>query len=115
MRTLCCCLCLSLLAPVVSGDTYPRQPGVDALNYVFRLTLNDDTDEIIGEARIDLRFNRDNLADFTLDFASVNDGKGMKVSEVQSGGAALRFTHQSDLLRITLGRLRKPANEESSS
>ncbi|HZM86964.1 MAG TPA: M1 family metallopeptidase [Blastocatellia bacterium] len=107
MRTLCCCLYLSLLAPVVSGDTYPRQPGVDALNYVFRLTLNDNTDEIIGEASIELRFTRDNLADFTLDLASVNGGKGMTVSEVQSGGAALRFTHQADLLRITLGTAAK--------
>ena len=103
IRTLCCYLCLCLLATVGSGDTYPRQPGVDALNYVFRLTLNDDTDEIIGEASIDLRFTKDNPADFTLDLASVNDGKGMTVSEVKSAGAALRFTHHADLLRISLG------------
>jgi aminopeptidase N len=97
------CFCLSLFASPALADTYPRQPGVDALNYVFRLTLSDDTDEIVGEATIDLRFIRDNLTDFTLDLASVNGGKGMSVSEVQSGIAPLRFTHEADLLRITLG------------
>ena len=40
-------LCLSLLASLALADTYPRQSGVDALNYVFRLTLSDDTDEIV--------------------------------------------------------------------
>lgn len=96
------CLCLSLFAPLALADSYPRQPGVDALNYVFRLTLSDDTDEIVGEATIDLRLISDNLADFTLDLASMNGGKGMSVSEVQSGISPLRFTHQGDLLRITL-------------
>ena len=48
------CLCLSLIVSNAVADTYPRQPGIDALNYVFRLTLSDDTDEIVGEATIDL-------------------------------------------------------------
>ena len=30
-------------------DTYPRQPGIDALHYTFRLTLHDDTDMILSE------------------------------------------------------------------
>jgi aminopeptidase N len=85
------------------ADTYPRQPGVDALNYLFRLALSDDTDEIIGEAVIDIRFIADNSTGFALDFASANGGKGMTVSEVQSAGTSLRFTHQANLLRITLG------------
>jgi hypothetical protein len=95
-------VCLILFAAPALADTYPRQSGVDALNYVFRLTLSDDTDEILGEATIDLRFLNDNLADFTLDFASVNGGKGMTVSQVQSGVAPLRFKHEADILRITL-------------
>lgn len=96
-------LCLSVFAQSALADTYPRQPGIDAVNYVFRLTLRDDTDEISGEATIDLRFTRDNLADFTLDLASANGGKGMTVGEVQSRGAALGFTHDADVLHITLG------------
>jgi aminopeptidase N len=85
------------------ADTYPRQPDVDVLNYVFRLTLSDDTDEIMGEVTVDLRFLKDNLTDFTLDLASANGGKGMSVSDVQSGSAPLRFTHEADGLRIALG------------
>src|ERR1041384_3300046 len=92
---------LSICASLVTADTYPRQPGIDALHYVFRLTLSDDSDEIVGEATIDLRFVKDGLTEFTLDLASVADGKGMTVSEVTSGGAPVRYTHQSDLLRIT--------------
>jgi aminopeptidase N len=84
------------------ADTYPRQHGVDALNYLFRLTLSDDTDEIIGEAVIDLRFIADNSTGFALDLSSANGGKGMTVSVVQSAGSALRFTHEANLLRITL-------------
>ena len=96
-------LCASLFAPLVLGDTYPRQPGIDALNYAFRLTLSDDTDEIVGEATIDLRFINDTSTGFTLDLASPNGGKGMTVSEVRSGNTSLRFTHEANLLRIMLG------------
>ncbi len=41
---------LALAAASAIADTYPRQPGIDAINYTFRLTLRDDTDEIAGEA-----------------------------------------------------------------
>ena len=41
---------LPLCMPPVLADQYPRQPGVDAQHYIFRLTLRDDTDEISGEA-----------------------------------------------------------------
>jgi aminopeptidase N len=101
LRCLCFCLFACLFTKMALADTYPRQYGIDVLNYLFRLTLSDDADEILGEATIDLRFLKDNLADFTLDLASVNDGRGMSVSEVRSGLAALRFKHEADLLRIT--------------
>ena len=31
------------LAPVVAADTYPRQAGIDAIHYVFRLALSDES------------------------------------------------------------------------
>lgn len=98
----CFCLVGCLFTRMAVADTYPRQPGIDVLNYVFRLTVTDDADEIAGEATIDLRFLKDDVADFMLDLASANDGKGMRVSEVQSRSVALRFTHEADVLRITL-------------
>lgn len=84
------------------ADTYPRQAGVDVLHYAFQLTLNDDNDEIIGEALIDVRFARDGVGEIAFDLVSAANGKGMTVSEVTSGGAALSFKHQADRLAITL-------------
>jgi aminopeptidase N len=75
---------------------------VDALHYVFRLTFNDASDEIAGEATVDLRFVKDEVTGFALDLASVANGKGMTVSEVTGGGAPVRYKHESGRLRITL-------------
>ena len=37
------------------ADTFPRQPGVDVLRYALRLTLGDDSNEVRGEATVNLR------------------------------------------------------------
>jgi hypothetical protein len=37
------------------ADTYPRQTGIDALHYVFRLRLTDSSNEIAGETTITVR------------------------------------------------------------
>ncbi|MBS1787765.1 MAG: M1 family metallopeptidase [Acidobacteria bacterium] len=84
------------------ADTYPRQPVVDALHYVFRLTLSDDSDEIIGEAAIELRYVQAGVNEVAFDLTSMASGKGMSVSDVTSGGAALSFKHQADRLTIAL-------------
>ena len=97
---LCLALCLGTFS--ASADTYPRQPNVDALHYAFRLTLSDDTDEIAGEATIDLRFLKDGLTECTLDFASASNNKGMTVAEITVNGGAVPFKHQADRLTLTL-------------
>ena len=54
---------LLLLFPgALHADTYPRQPGVDVLHYVFRLTLSDSSSEIAGETTITVKFLRDAVA-----------------------------------------------------
>src|SRR5262245_63635139 len=93
---------LSICASGAAADTYPRQPGVDAIHYIFRLTLSDEGDELVGEATVDLRFIQDGLTEVALDLASAANGKGMTVAEVTSGGAPARYTHQADRLRLTL-------------
>lgn len=93
---------LALINPPLAADNYPRQPGVDVQNYTFRITLSDDTDEIVGEATVDLRFVQDGLRQFALDLASPSGGKGMTVSLVTSGGAPVQFTHRDDRLLIQL-------------
>jgi aminopeptidase N len=93
---------LSICDSGATADTYPRQPGVDAVHYIFRLTLSDEGDELVGETIVDLRFTQDGLTEVTLDLASAANGKGMTVVEVTSGGAPARYTHQADRLRLTL-------------
>ena len=81
----------------LAADTYPRQPGIDAQHYIFKLTFSDDTNEIVGDATVGFRFVRDGVAEVALDLV-----KGMTVSEVNSADAPLQFTHESDRLVIKL-------------
>ncbi len=106
-------LSLFVLAPLswvamgsaLPKDTYPRQPGIDAIHYVFRVTLRDDTDRISAEADVAIRFRHEGVTQLVLDLASVSrvsEGKGMTVSEVTSEGGPVRWVHEADRLRITL-------------
>ena len=93
---------LALCAWLAFADNYPRQPGIDAQHYIFRVTLSDDNDEVAGEATVDLRFVSEGVTRFALDLTSVKDGKGMTVSQVTSGNAPVAFTHTGDRLTVTL-------------
>lgn len=101
---------LLLLPALASADTYPRQPGVDAIHYVFRLTLGDATDEITGRASITVKFLADDVREVVLDLASTAAGKGMTVQSVthqppnqpNQSGQPLRFAHDNHRLRIVL-------------
>jgi len=85
-----------------AADTYPRQPGVDILHYVFRVTLGDTSDAIQGEATVRLRFLSAGLRELALDLTSPTRGKGMAVQSVTSEGKAVTFTHREDRLRLAL-------------
>jgi aminopeptidase N len=97
-----------LCAIPLAADTYPRQLGIDAQHYIFKLTLSDSTDEITGEATAEFRFVHDGVAEIALDLAA-----SMTVTEVSTAGARLDFTHPADRLVIQLaspphsGELRK--------
>jgi len=89
---------LLLLVPaLVFADNYPRQLGIDAQHYTFRVTLADNSNEIQGQSTARIRFVQDGVTQLWLDLAL-----GMKVSEVTSGGAQLRYTHADDRLAIAL-------------
>jgi aminopeptidase N len=97
---------LTVPSPALA-DVYPRQPGVDVEHYVFRLTLSDDTDEIVGETRVDVRFATDGVDRVTLDLAGRDpgrNGRGMGVAAVTEDGAARPFEHVADRLSIALSR-----------
>ena len=91
---------VSLAAPSVASDTYPKNPGIDALNYAFRIELSDTTDAIVGEMTLDLRFLAPNVRSVRLDLAkadAAHGGKGMQVSAVTMDGAGVSFTHGDGL------------------
>jgi aminopeptidase N len=75
---------------------------VDVLHYVFRLTLSDESDAIVGEATVDVRFLENGLKGFALDLTSAASGKGMSVSSVTSPNASVRFEHKDHRLKIVL-------------
>jgi aminopeptidase N len=87
-----------LIACVAAADTYPRQVGVDAQHYVFRVTLSDESDEISGEATADLLFTKDGVSEVALDLAA-----GMTVTRVTgAGGETLQSAHRGDRLVVQL-------------
>jgi aminopeptidase N len=89
---------------LASADTYPRQPGVDALHYAFRLTLDDESDVIDGEAVLDLRFVKEQVSSVALDLVGESEGKGMAVSSVLWNGKPATFEHANDRLTLTLAQ-----------
>ena len=109
-----------LVPAVLEADTYPRQTGIDAIHYQFRLTLSDTSDEIAGETTVTVKFLLDNVRDIQLDLTSARAGRGMTVASVRRGGAieipgprsdALVFTHADNRLRLVLPALSKAGQE----
>jgi aminopeptidase N len=89
-------------ASLAFADDYPRQPGIDALHYIFRVTLTDASDAVSCESTAELEFVRGGVARFWLDLASPRYGKGMSVTSVVSGAAPVPYEHSGDRLIITL-------------
>jgi aminopeptidase N len=101
LRTLALTLAASLVAAAGHADTFPRQAGVDAIHYTFRLNLSDTSDEIAGEAAVTFALAA-GVKDIALDLVSEANGKGMKVSAVTIGGRPAPFTHAGERLRVSL-------------
>ena len=112
MRACTAAFLILFTASFVYADTYPRQPGVDAWHYVFKLELSDTSPEIKGEATIDLRFTQAGITSVSLDLASAANDKGMTVTAVTSNGADLRYTHENGVLKIQLPRASAPGEHQ---
>ena len=100
-----------LSATLLEADTYPRQPGVDALHYVFRLTITDASNEITGESTATIRFSTAGVNEVALDLVKAAGDTGMAVSAVACGGKPRPFVHDGDRLRITLPQSSSPGDE----
>jgi len=88
----------------LGADTYPRQPGIDARHYIFRLTLlTSDSDEVQAEATVTVRIVIPGTREAVLDLTSTTaDGKGMTVTSVASSGHAVPFDHRDNRLHLPL-------------
>ena len=103
-------LCLAMVLIVQSNvfaitDSYPKNPKIDAINYIFDIELSDDTDEITCEVTVDIRFLGSGVQNLRFDLVNVSnelDNKGMVVSSVSSNGNELKFSHSNDELLINL-------------
>jgi len=100
-RTFLLALLVAIATQVAHADTYPRQPGVDAIHYVFRLSFTDNIDEIAGDATVTVKLAA-GVSEVVLDLISAAGGKGMSVAAVTVGGKPVQFAHQSDRLRVPL-------------
>ncbi len=92
---------LTLLLPGLASaqSTYPINPNQDILHYTFNISLNNNSNEIKGEAII--LFTLKEQAKLNLDLIGLTaDGRGMVVDKVSAGGTAVPFTHEHDRLII---------------
>ena len=99
--------------PTISlhADTYPRQPGVDAIHYVFRLTITDANNEIAGESTATVKFVTTGVKELVLDLTSASAGKGMTVASVTCNGQPVQFSHSADRLHVPLAQPSKAGDE----
>jgi aminopeptidase N len=108
---------VALASAHATADTYPRQPGVDALHYLFRLAITDASNEIAGETTVTLKLMADGLRDIELDLTSASSGKGMTVGavtqQINGSTVSLPFTHRSDRLRVSLTAPSRAGDEVS--
>lgn len=105
MRLLSVLMYLLLTSIVSLADKYPKNPKIDVLNYVFRIELSDNTDVIHVEATVDVRYVGEGVEILRLDLVKTSaalGNKGMTVSNVESEGKALSFTHEGEELKINL-------------
>jgi len=59
------------VSPIVGlADTYPKNPNVDVIHYIFKLELSDKTDEIRGETTADVNFLVDGIRELRLDLTN---------------------------------------------
>ncbi|WP_273566853.1 M1 family metallopeptidase [Maribacter halichondriae] len=96
-------LCTGMASPL--SDNYPKNPNIDAINYTFRISLSDTTDEIRCEETIDIRYLAEDVTMLRLDLIKASEklgNKGMVVSKVVSEGRTLEYTHENDALIIKL-------------
>ncbi|RYE15116.1 MAG: hypothetical protein EOP51_27245 [Sphingobacteriales bacterium] len=98
---------MKIYLPLLSALLYifpatAQVPGatIDVQHYTFNLVLNDDNNNIIGKADINIKALK-NADAVELDLVEKNDsGKGMEIVSVYEGDKKLRFEHIGETLKL---------------
>jgi len=86
-------------------DNYPKNPDIDIQHYRFALILSDDSDEVRGEAEIDVLLKKNGITRLRFDLINKSTAyadKGMTVTDVTVNGQLLVHIHENDVLFIDL-------------
>ena len=94
-------LLLLLLGTFAFGqDTYQRNTSADVQDYIFSLTLNDETNEIFGEAIINVDFKNE-VNTFALDLIGKTGVFGMELTGVYEDSVVANYTFENNKIKIT--------------
>ena len=84
-----------------ADDGYNRNPLIDVINYTFRISISDTSNNIYGRTTISLNFTGDvSVMEFDLKNLKT-DGKGMIVDSVVFSNGEISWLHRQDKILIT--------------
>ena len=89
-----------LVTSAMAQDVYQRSLDADVQHYLFNLSLNDNTNEIIGEAEISVEFKKSTDI-FNLDLIGKTAVYGMEVIEVLENDEKTIYTYVDDKIMIS--------------
>ena len=86
---------------LLSGQQHEiRYQYMDVISYDFRITLNDSTDMIRGDAELNISINKESDT-IAIDLANINSsGKGMIIQTIRNETGPVRFFHSGNKVLI---------------
>lgn len=81
-------------------DSYLKNPDADVLSYVFRLSLNDESDVIDGRTTTTVAFKKPTR--FTLDLIKKSEVYGMEVVGVYSDDRPIEYRFEKDQITVAV-------------
>lgn len=86
--------------PIFAQDVYQRNSSADVKHYIFNLSLNDENNEIKGEAQITVDLKNDSEP-FLLDLIEKTEDFGMQLDGVFEEGRNANYKYVNDKILIT--------------
>ena len=84
---------------IAAQDTYQRNPSADVQHYRFDLTLNDNSNEIVGESLVNVKFEK-GIDTFALDLIGKSQQFGMEIIEVLEDDVKANYTYDKNKILI---------------